>query len=153
MPVYLVQHGISLTKDEDPEKGLSKKGFDDTKRIAMVAIGYEVKISRIYHSGKKRAEQTAEAIAEVFDIRDKVYAKDGLKPLDDINPVAEELDSGDNVMLVGHLPFMEKLVSKMVSGQEEKSVFRFQNSGIVCLDNYGKKGDWAIKWALMPEVG
>jgi len=37
MPVYLVQHGKSLPKEEDPEKGLSEKGIKGVKGIAMVA--------------------------------------------------------------------------------------------------------------------
>jgi hypothetical protein len=40
MALLLVQHGISETKDVDPERGLSGQGRVETKRIAQVANGY-----------------------------------------------------------------------------------------------------------------
>jgi hypothetical protein len=43
MAVYLVQHGKSLAKSEDPEKGLSAEGKKETERIAEVASGYRIK--------------------------------------------------------------------------------------------------------------
>ena len=66
MSVFLVQHGLSLPKAEDPEKGLSDRGREETLKIAEVAAGYGVKISKIFHSGKKRAEQTARMMAEIL---------------------------------------------------------------------------------------
>ncbi len=40
MAIYLVQHGKSLSKDIDPEKGLSEEGISEVQRIAEVAAGY-----------------------------------------------------------------------------------------------------------------
>ena len=37
MALFLVQHGLSLSKEKDPEKGLSNAGKEDTRRIADVA--------------------------------------------------------------------------------------------------------------------
>ena len=70
MAVYLVQHGKSLTKTEDPGKGLSVDGQRETKHIAGVAKEYQVGVSRIVHSGKKRARETAEILAgELYTAR------------------------------------------------------------------------------------
>jgi len=33
------------------------------------------------------------------------------------------------------------------------AVFQFQNEGIVCLDKYGDKDGWVIKWTFMPHIG
>ena len=60
MAIYLVQHAECLSKDQDPEKGLSDSGTANATRIAEVAAGYRVPVRRIFHSGKKRARQTAE---------------------------------------------------------------------------------------------
>ena len=59
MALFLVQHGISASKDIDPEKGLTNQGRVETERIAQVAKGYMIKVEKIVHSGKKRAGQTA----------------------------------------------------------------------------------------------
>jgi phosphohistidine phosphatase SixA len=39
MALFLVQHGISATKDVDSERGLSGQGRVETERIAQVANG------------------------------------------------------------------------------------------------------------------
>ena len=53
MALYIVQHGQSLTKELDPEKGLSNQGIETVEKIALVAQNYGVKVARIQHSGKK----------------------------------------------------------------------------------------------------
>ena len=80
MALYLVQHGKSLSKDVDPQQGISEKGQADVERIAAVARNYGIQVAAIIHSGKKRALQTAEIFATAFNISDKVAARDGLKP-------------------------------------------------------------------------
>lgn len=51
MAIYLVQHGKSLPKEVDPEKGLSAEGLAEVRRMAEVAKGYRVVVSQILHSG------------------------------------------------------------------------------------------------------
>jgi phosphohistidine phosphatase len=59
----------------------------------------------------------------------------------------------EDVMLVGHLPLMERLTAYLITGSFEKPVFKFQYSGIVCLNKDPTSGSWVIKWALMPHNG
>jgi len=153
MALYLVQHGKSLPKDVDPDQGLSDDGIAETKRIADVARGYQVKVSLIRQSGKKRARQTAEILAEALTPAGGVAEVSGLKPLDDAAACAAALDAAANTMLVGHLPFMERLAAFLVTGSTDKPVFKFQNSGIVCLEKDPASGSWIIVWTLMPKIG
>lgn len=154
MPLYLVQHGKSRPKAEDPEQSLSPEGEADVRRIVEVARGYGVTVSRILHSGKRRARETAEIIAACLAPEKGVSEAPGLNPLDDPEVYMAQADPADSVMLVGHLPFMEKLAAGLVTGAVDRPVFRFQNGGIVCLDIYpGTRRDWVIQWALMPHVG
>ncbi len=153
MALYLVQHGKSLPKDVDPDQGLSDEGIAETKRIADVARGYQVKVSLIRQSGKKRARQTAEILAEALNPGGGVAEVGGLKPLDDVAATAAALDAATDTMLVGHLPFMERMTSFLVTGSAEKPIFRFQNSGIVCLKKDPEPGSWVIAWTLMPNIG
>ena len=153
MALYLVQHGKSLPKDVDPDQGLSEEGIAETKRIADVARGYRVKVSLIRQSGKKRARQTAEILAEALSPANGVAEVSGLKPMDDVAVCAATLDAAADIMLVGHLPFMERMASYLVTGTMEKPIFRFQNSGIVCLEIDPQSGSWIIAWTLMPNIG
>ena len=153
MTLYLVQHGQSLPKDVDPDQGLSDEGIAESKRIADVAHGYQVKVTLIKQSGKKRARQTAEIYADALNPAGGVEAVSGLKPLDDVTSFAASLDDAANTMLVGHLPFMERMASFLVTGSADKPIFKFQNSGIVCLEKDPDSGSWLIVWTLMPKIG
>lgn len=151
MAIYLVQHGLSLSKDEDPERSLSAQGVAEVRLIGGVARNYKVMVDTIFHSGKKRARQTAELLAELLKPGNGCCQRDGLAPMDDVTSFAGEIQSDTDMMFVGHLPFLEKLVSVLVTGRPDYKPFKFQNGGIVCLDRDGD--GWHVKWALMPNVG
>jgi phosphohistidine phosphatase len=153
MALFLVQHGRSLPKDVDPDQGLSKEGIAEVERIANVSQNYPIHVSQIDHSVKARARQTAEIFASTIKPSCGIHERRGLKPLDDVIAIADTLDSKDALMLVGHLPFMEKLTAYLITGSVEKAVFKFQNGGIVCLDCDSGTQSWIIKWALMPNIG
>ena len=153
MALYLVQHGKSLPKDVDPDQSLSGEGVAETKRIAGVAADYGVAVSRIKYSVKTRARQTAEIFAAALNPGRGMAEVEGLKPLDDVGAFAASIDPEGNDMLVGHLPFMERMTSYMVTGSPENPIFKFQNSGIVCLKKDPGRGLWIIVWTLMPKIG
>lgn len=152
MALYLVQHGKNLSKEIDPEQGLSEEGARDVGRIAETAAAYKVLVGGIEHSGKTRAAQTADIFADKLGVT-HVSPADGLKPLDDVTEKAAEIKPGANLMLVGHLPFMERMASYLTTGSTDYTVFKFQNGGIVCLEKLDDSDLWAIQWALMPHVG
>lgn len=151
MSLYLVQHGKCYPEEVDPEKSLTEEGIAAVERIAGVARGYGVSISVIRHSGKKRALQTAEIFNDVTGSAAGLEKCAGMNPNDDVISFAAGL-SGEDVMLVGHMPFMSRLASYLVTGDPGIPVFRFQNGGIVCLDHNPDSGRWIIKWTLMPLI-
>ena len=153
MALYLIQHGKSLSKDQDPDQGLSAEGIAETERIANQAKDDGVTVSQIRHSVKTRARQTAEIFAGALNPKQGIREVSGIKPLDDVAEYAANIDPVENIMLVGHLPFMERLTSFLITGSIDKPVFKFQNSGIVCLDKDPEAQVWVIRWALMPKIG
>ncbi|MCG8687603.1 MAG: phosphohistidine phosphatase SixA [Desulfobacterales bacterium] len=155
MALFLVQHGVCLSKVEDPEKGLSDLGREETIRIAPVAKGYNIPVSKILHSGKKRARQTAEIYHEALGLDVPLDVLDGINPLDDVRMFSDTLDPSSGWMVVGHMPFMERLTSFLTTGDEQTKVYQFQNSGIVCLDakeDEDGQWNWYIKWTLNPNI-
>lgn len=152
MTIYLVQHGKCLSKAQDPQKGLSEEGMDDVRRIARVASDYGISVDEILHSGKKRARQTADLMAEALGPPKGVRAISGINPLDDVPSYAGTLDVSSRCMIVGHLPFLEKLAAYLITGQDQQPVFKLQNGGILCLDHYGDSPHVVVKWALMPAI-
>ena len=152
MALFLVQHGKSLSREVDPNQGLSEQGVSEAIRIAGVAQGYGVKVAKILHSGKTRARQTAQIMAEHLTPGKQPVEKSGLSPMDDVTLFARTLLPENDLMIVGHLPFLTRLVSYLITGSADTEVFRFQNAGIVCMDRDPGADTWVIKWTLMPEI-
>lgn len=63
MKIYLVQHGDSLDKDIDPERPLSDQGQKDIQLLSNFLSPLKIEVSCVYHSGKLRAQQTAESLS------------------------------------------------------------------------------------------
>jgi phosphohistidine phosphatase len=152
MAIYLVQHGISVSKEINPDPGLSEQGRSDVQRIADVAASYHILPERIKHSGKQRAKETAEIFKKTLNVKTRLSQINGIKPLDDAAEFALTLDGNDSLMIIGHLPFLERLTAFMTTGNPKVTVFKFQNSGIVCLEQLPAPHGWVIKWALMPNI-
>ncbi|RJQ60853.1 MAG: phosphohistidine phosphatase SixA [Desulfobacteraceae bacterium] len=152
MPLYLVQHGKALPKEDHPDPSLSEVGIVETRRIAQVAAGYRINANCIHHSGKSRARQTAEIFAEALSPANGIKEIEGINPMDDATAIAPGLKPEEDLMLVGHLPFMSRLTAYLITGRIEPQVFKFQNSGIVCLDMLPEGKNWAILWSLMPLI-
>jgi len=153
MALYLIQHGKSLPKDQDPDQGLSEEGIAETQRIANLAKDHGIVVSQIRHSVKTRARQTAEIFAKSLNPQNGIQEVSGIKPLDDVAAYAPRIDPDQNIMLVGHLPFMERMTSYLITGSVDKPVFKFQNSGMVCLNKDVEGQSWVILWSLMPKIG
>ena len=152
MRLYLVQHGKALPKDIDTDRPLSTQGQDETDRAAGLLKRLGLAVDIVWHSGKTRAAQTAEILAGAIEVCQPAVQRQGLSPNDDVVPMAEELSAADgDIMVVGHLPFLSKLASLLLCGDESVSVVAFRNSGVVCLA-CGEAGKWQIEWVVTPEV-
>jgi phosphohistidine phosphatase len=153
MKLYLIQHGEAKSEVEGPERSLTEKGKEEVISVSWIASGLHINPSQIYHSGKLRAKQTAEIIASALKIPNlSVLATQGLNPNDEIRPWAERISKErEDLMIVGHLPFLEKLTSFLLCGNGNARLILFRYGAIVCLDQKGDKG-WAVRWILTPEM-
>ena len=151
MRLYLVQHGRCLDEAQDPARPLSPEGRREVESIASIARHFDLSVARIEHSGKLRAEQTADLLATALKPEEGVHARNGLAPRDDVADLVRDGLLTDRLMLVGHLPFLERLASLMLIGDPQRRVFRMQNAGILALEQEDG-GDWCIRWAVTPNL-
>ena len=151
MKLYLVQHAKAVEKQIDPERPITKAGRLETQTIASFIEPLKLKVDSLWHSGKKRAAQTAEMLAKVIDA-EEITAHDGLAPNDDVLAIKEQIvSSGSNIMIVGHLPFLGKLASLLLCENEFAGTVNFENSGIVCLGSEQDR-NFQIEWIITPEL-
>jgi len=152
MKLYLVQHGNAVSKDENLDRPLSDRGRADVTRVADIVRPLKITVDYLWHSKKSRAAQTARVLAEVIKVTKSVSERDDINPNDDINPLLKDLSKVDgDIMVVGHMPFLGRLASELLSGSEAANTVRFRQGGILCL-NYDKDTGWQIEWMITPDV-
>ena len=151
MKLYLVQHAKAASRDIDPARSLTEEGLRDIQKVVAFIKSLNLSVDHLWHSGKKRAQQTAECLAEVITINKEHTARDGLAPNDDVKAVENEIMSlKQDIMIVGHLPFLSNLASLLVNGRYSSETVAFKNAGIVCL-NYNDN-QWRLDWIIIPEL-
>ncbi len=148
MRLYLVRHGEAEFGTDDP--GLSVRGVEQAVKSAAFAGENGVRPARIIHSPKRRAKETAEELAKVLCPRGGLSEKGGLSPNDDPTEWSDIIEhETDDLMLVGHMPYMPSLASLLLTGDMNKGVMDFENAAILSLVRRGH-GRWVIEWFVSP---
>ena len=152
MKLYLVQHGKAASKEVDPERALTKEGLQEVKGVASFIKSLDLSVDYLWHSGKNRAVETAEILAEVITVEKELLSRDGIAPNDDVTLVRDEIvESSGDIMIVGHLPFLSKLASLLLTGSESANTVAFRNGGVVCL-NRTDVNRWQVDWIVTPQL-
>ncbi len=151
MRLYLAQHGLAKEKHEDSERPLSDQGREDITRVAgFLSLFEKPKPVRIVHSGKLRAEQTAAMFAEGWGGLAIEKALD-LDPNADPSIWSAHLASmHSDVMLIGHLPHLQRLAGLLLCADPAREIIHFRNAGVVCLEKTDQ--NWSICWQVNPTL-
>jgi len=147
--LYLVHHGDAVGPGENPMRPLSDRGRVEVDLLAQQAAARGAKPSIIWHSGKMRARQTAEAYWRRCNPLAALSAARGLQPTDPTNWIVDSL-AGEtcDVMIAGHFPHLPRLLGRLLSGDDEGAPAPFPLNGIVVLENVD--GKWIERWRLAP---
>jgi phosphohistidine phosphatase len=152
MFLYLVQHAEAKRAEEDPERDLTERGRLDIESVAHHLKRLNVQVTQIFHSGKTRAQTTANVLAWHVKPPGGVSEAPGLAPLDDPKIWANRITLMDkDILLVGHLPHLGKLAALLMTGDQEKQVINFQMGGAVRLKRVAAD-QWAVDWMVLPEI-
>jgi phosphohistidine phosphatase len=152
MKLYLVQHGKALAKEDDPGRSLSDQGEHDVCNMASQLEDAGVQVARIWHSGKQRAALSAEILAGKVLSGRTIEAIKGISPNDPVVEFASDADVWDeDTLVVGHLPFMSRLVSLLTIGDAGHELVQFTPGSIVCLERQDDH-HWVVVWMMRPEL-
>lgn len=152
MKVYLVRHGDAASSETNPERPLTYKGREDTQKVAQFVKRLCLKVKAVEHSGKLRAQETAEILGASVESEEGVAKAEGLSPNDDVEPWVRELSRAESdLMLVGHLPFLGRVASALLIGSVDPAFIDFKPSSVLCLERTDE-GAWYISWFLSPEL-
>jgi phosphohistidine phosphatase len=149
--LYLMQHGVAAPESEDPARPLTAEGRAAVEKVVHRARAAGIRPAACVHSGKLRARQTAQILAEGLGVP-RTQERAGLNPGDPVAPVVAWLAGAphESLAVVGHLPFLERLASALVAGDERAHVVEFHNGGLVLLVPKDDGEGYCVDWALVP---
>jgi phosphohistidine phosphatase len=152
MHLYLVQHGAAKSDAEDPRRRLTAEGAKTVERMAEHLSVLRLRVVRIEHSDKERARQTAEIMAAHLYPAEGTRQVSGMAPNDEVGPMRERLqDESESLMMIGHLPYLSRLVSVLLGVQQDRTLVTFQMGGVVHLERDDNR-EWRLRWILVPDL-
>ncbi len=147
MNLYLVHHGDAVGPDVDVRRPLSGRGRDHVNRLAADAASRGVKPAVIWHSGKLRARQTAEAFWKQCNPFADFSATRDVQPGDPPQWLADRLrGEARDTLLAGHFPYLPALLALLVGGDDVAAAFPLH--GIVALSSDDEGETWNELWRL-----
>jgi phosphohistidine phosphatase len=147
MRLYLVHHADAVGPEVDPQRPLSLVGRFDVERLAAAAAQRGVKPAVIWHSGKLRSRQTAEAFWKACNPFAELKAVRGLQPSDGPWLFRDGLAEEDRDLLaVGHMPSLPRIFGLLTTGTADGD-FSFPLHGAVALVR-GEDPLWKEEWRL-----
>lgn len=159
--LYILRHGIAAARPvsgraKDSDRPLTAEGRQKVRRVARAMAKLDLGIELIVSSPFVRARQTAELVAEALRLRDKVQLCEPLTPQGEVKDLIAYLKAleppADNVLLVGHEPYLSGLISLLVSGRRGLSL-NLKKAGLCKLTLTGlRAGRCAtLDWLLTPK--
>ena len=142
MNLFILRHGIAVERgtpgyERDADRPLTPKGERRLGQIAdaMEAMGLTFDV--ILSSSYVRARQTAEIVADALGLKKKLEFSEALTPGGDARALIAALNKLDprpeNVLLVGHEPYLSELISTLTSG-DAHVVIDFKKGGLCKLE-------------------
>ena len=120
MRVFLVHHGDAVGPGVDPQRPLSERGRRQTAGLAQTVAATGFVPQAIWHSGKLRSRETAEAFLRACAPFAEFKMIRGLHPDDPPEWLRDELAAETrNVLLVGHMPHIARLTALLSGGTAE----------------------------------
>ncbi len=161
MNLYILRHGLVVEPGaaeypKDSERPLTSKGERKLWKIAEALEDLEVCVDWILSSPYVRARQTAEIVAEALQLSKKLELTETLTPAGSSKKLIETINhhrpAAEEVVLVGHEPYLSELVSLLVWGIGE-SVITLKKGGLCKLSaetlEHGRCA--RLEWLLTPK--
>jgi phosphohistidine phosphatase len=145
----LVHHADAVPSDIDHTRPLSTRGRAQAESVAKMIAEHGAKPEVIWHSGKLRARQTAEACWRAANPFAQFIAVRGLQPDDNPDTIAVALAAESrDVLIASHLPLLPMLLHRLTTGRRDLMSASFPLNGAVALE---RKGDaWTEAWRVAP---
>ena len=162
MNLYIIRHAIAVDEatsnyESDSERPLTDKGRKKMRQIAKALRHLGVEFDLILSSPYIRAWETAEILADVFKMKNKIAFSDNLIPLGSPELLIGEINEKhtvDSLAIVGHEPHLSALIGLLVA-DSSKIEMTLKKGGVCYLsaDNLHYQDYRAtLEWLLAPRI-
>jgi len=149
MRLVLVHHGEAVEPHIDVRRPLSPRGEEAVVRLAAAAAARGASPSVVWHSGKLRARQTAEAFWRACNALATLSATKGLQPDDPPAWLRDRLrGETSDILIAGHYPHLPRLASLLLTNRDDSS-FAFPVHGAMALRSDDQGESWVEEWRLV----
>lgn len=156
--LYILRHGKAgkpvEAAAEDAERSLTSPGRKEVKAVAKSLSATGAKLDHIISSPLKRAEETAQIVAQAYDSLEPENW-DELKPegsRTDLYRKLAKLDSGNNILVVGHEPYLSTMIGDLISGSTDNHIV-LKKAGVakVRITSLNPRFSGELLWLLTPK--
>ena len=162
MKIYLLRHGIAYEKNDwtsrdDRKRPLTKEGKQKVRRVARGIRRLKLGLDRILTSPYERALKTASITAKILNLRKRLDVVPGLASDGDPKKVMDTLalheHEWNSVMLVGHEPYLSRLVAHLTTSSGKAGLL-LKKGGLILVTaehpHYGPCGQ--LEWLIPPKI-
>ena len=162
MNLFILRHGIAVERDpvsfpDDSRRPLTLKGEDRLQAVCEAMKALELSFDHLLSSPFRRASQTAEIVAAALGLKKALEFRDELTPEGDPKSLIKYLSklepTPENVMLVGHEPYLSSFISQLISGEAAAGI-ELKKGGLAKLEIEAplRFGNCAkLAWLLTPK--
>jgi phosphohistidine phosphatase len=133
MNIYILRHGIAMERDEwrgknDSLRPLRRDGEKQLKKISKALKKMELEFDLILTSPYERAKKTAEIVADKLKLKKRLKFSNELRSEGNAEKLIFEINRlkprPENLLLVGHEPYLSRLISQLASNGEMEMDFK-----------------------------
>jgi phosphohistidine phosphatase len=152
MYLYLVHHGEAVGPEVDLRRPLSPAGRQTVERLAAEAAARGARPAVVWHSGKLRAKQTAEAFWRACNALAEFSASRDLQPDDPPSWIRDRLrGESRDLLIAGHFQHLPRLLA-LLTAVDDSAAGRFPLHGAVALETSDGGETWVERWRLEAEL-
>jgi phosphohistidine phosphatase len=146
--LFLVHHGEAVGPEIDARRPLSSAGREAVERLAAGTAARGARPAVVWHSGKLRAKQTAEAFWRACNALADLSATHDLQPDDPPAWIRDRLRAEPRDLLIaGHFPHLPRLLALLLGGREDEAG-SFPLHGVVALQTADDGETWTELWRI-----
>ena len=157
MEIYLLRHGVAVEHGtrgvREEQRPLTPEGATKMRAAAEGMKNLGVTFDALLTSPLVRARQTADIVASVYGVKDRLKALPALQPgsaVERLWAALKPYSGARRLMLVGHEPDLSQLAAVLLTGRPDGMNLQLKKGGLCFIEmtSLPPKGRGQLYWLL-----